>query len=114
MFKRTETLLEELRKKSATDLEELMGLSKKIAESHVERFKAFERLAPKQAVLLMGGKGLGASDFDESDQKYTQTHMRILSGLYGVLRPYDDVRGVRDVPMGAKLATSKGETLVDF
>lgn len=114
MFKRTESLLEVLRKKSAADLEDLMGLSKKMAESHVERFKAFDRLPPKQAVLLMGGKALGAQDFDESDRKYTQSHVRIVSGLYGVLRPYDDVRGVRDLPMGAKLQTSRGEDVLDF
>jgi cytoplasmic iron level regulating protein YaaA (DUF328/UPF0246 family) len=114
MFKKTESLLEVLREKSAADLEDLMGLSKKIAESHVERFKAFERLPPKQALLLLGGKALGAQDFDDSDQKYVQSHMRIVSGLYGVLRPYDDVRGVRDVPMGAKLETSKSEDLYDF
>lgn len=114
MFKRTESLLEVLRTKSAADLEDLMGLSKKMAESHVERFKAFDRLPPKQAVLLMGGKPLGAQDFDESDKKYTQSHVRIVSGLYGVLRPYDDVRGVRDLPMGAKLQTSRGESVLDF
>jgi len=114
LFKRTESLLEVLRKKSAADLEDLMGLSKKMAESHVERFKAFDRLPPKQALLLMGGKALGAQDFDESDQKYCQSHLRMVSGLYGVLRPYDDVRAVRDLPMGAKLQTPKGEDVMDF
>jgi len=114
MFKKTESLLEVLRQQTAADLQELMGLKKKLAEAYVERFKAFERLAPKQAILLLGGKALGAEDFEDQDLQYTQKCVRMLSGLYGVLRPYDDVRSVRDVPMGAKLKTPRGETLLDF
>jgi len=114
LFKKTESLLDVMRSQSASDLEKLMRLSKKLADSHVQRFKAFERLPPKQAVLLFGGKAIGADDFDEDDQKYAQSHLRMVSGLYGVLRPYDDVRGVRDIPMGASLHTSRGESLLDF
>merc|ERR1719444_507008 len=55
-----------------------------------------------------------ADSFSESDEKYVETHLRFVSGLYGVLRPYDDVKPVRDVPFGAKLATKKGDTVADF
>merc|ERR1712187_773354 len=87
---------------------------RKLAESHVERFKAFHRLQTKQACLLFGGKDLKAIDYDEDDRKFAEKHLRLISGLYGVLRPYDDVRPVRDVPMGTRLTTKKGKILADF
>lgn len=114
MFKRTEALLEALRKQSAADLERLMGLSRKLADSHVQRFQDFERLPPKQAALLFGGRHLGADDFSGDDRSYAQKHLRLLSGLYGVLRPYDDVRPVRDIPMHAPLHTPQGKHLLEF
>lgn len=114
MFKKTEELVETLQTQSAEALQELMGLSAKSAKGHAERFQSFHKLPPKQAILIFGGDTLQASDFSSNEEKYTESHMRMVSGLYGVLRPFDDVKPVRDVPMSAKLATKKGKTLLDF
>jgi len=114
MFKKTEELVETLRTHSAESLQELMGLSAKTAKGHAERFQSFHKLPPKQAALIFGGDALKAADFSDSEQKYSESHLRFVSGLYGVLRPYDDVKPVRDVPPGAKLATKKGKSLLDF
>lgn len=114
LFKKTEELMEYVQKLSVQEIQELMGLSEKTAKSHSERFASFHKLPPKQACLIFGGEKLRASDWSESDVKYAEAHMRFLSGLYGLLRPYDDVKPVRDIPMGAKLATKRGAKLVDF
>jgi len=114
MFNKTEDLVEVLQKLSAEEIRDLMGLGNKMAKGHLERFQSFEKLPPKQACLLFGGKVLNAAEFNEGDRKFAQEHLRIVSGLYGVLRPYDDVKPVRDVPMGGKLATKKGKTILDF
>jgi len=113
LFKRTEELVEVLARQTAEDLQDMMALGKKMAKGHLERFKTFERLPPKQACLIFGGD-LRAADFSPSDQKFAQSHLRFLSGLYGVLRPYDDVKPVRDLPMGAKITTKRGKTLQEF
>mmetsp|Transcript_31562 Transcript_31562/g.100635 ORF Transcript_31562/g.100635 Transcript_31562/m.100635 type:complete len:407 (-) Transcript_31562:121-1341(-) len=113
-FKRTEELVEVLQKQSAEELQELMDLGRKMAKSHLERFQGFERFPAKQACLLLGGEALQAADFSEADGHFADAHLRILSGLYGLLRPYDDVKPVRDVPMGARLNTKRGRTLCEF
>jgi len=113
-FKRTEELVAVLQDQSAEDLEELMGLGRKMAKSHVERFKTFGKMPGKQALLMFGGDDLDASAFNSKEEKWAENHVRFICGLYGLLRPYDDVKPVRDVPMGAKLETDRGKTLVDF
>eukprot|EP00429_Kryptoperidinium_foliaceum_P067415 CAMPEP_0176063702 /NCGR_PEP_ID=MMETSP0120_2-20121206/31772_1 /TAXON_ID=160619 /ORGANISM="Kryptoperidinium foliaceum, Strain CCMP 1326" /LENGTH=378 /DNA_ID=CAMNT_0017397277 /DNA_START=54 /DNA_END=1186 /DNA_ORIENTATION=+ len=114
LFKKTEELVESLQAQSAEALQDIMGLSAKSAKGHAERFQSFHKLPPKQAILMLGGDALQADDFSGSDEKYVESHLRMVSGLYGVLRPYDDVKPVRDVPMNAKLATKKGKTVVEF
>lgn len=113
-FKRTEELLESLVQKSPEELQDLMGLGKKMAKSHLDRFKGFEKLPPKQACLLFGGKALRADDWSEKDEKFAGTHLRLVSGLYGVLRPYDDVKPVRDVPMVGRIKTKRGSSILEF
>lgn len=114
MFKRVEELVEVLKTQTSEDLQDIMDLGKKMAKSHLQRFQKFSQLPPKQACLLFGGDGLSAADFGESDQKWFEAHFRFLSGLYGVVRPYDDVRPVRDVPMNGSLKTKRGNCLIDF
>jgi len=114
MFKKTEELVGVLQAQSADKLMDIMGLSEKTAKSHAERFQNFHKLPPKQAALIFGGDKLRASEWTDSDQKYAEQHLRLVSGLYGVLRPFDDVKPVRDVPMNAKLATKKGSTVAEF
>lgn len=113
-FKRTEELVDVLQKQSPEDLQELMGLGKKMAKAHRERFASFECFPAKQACLIFGGEAMQAVDWSDSDQKFAEAHLRIISGLYGLLRPFDDVKPVRDVPMGAQLQTKRGKTVREF
>ena len=113
-------LVEVVRQKSFHDLMELMQISQKIAELNVERFNQwklpFSTENAKQAVLAFKGdvySGLDASALSENRLAYTQSHLRILSGLYGLLRPLDLMQPYR-LEMGLKLTTKKGENLYQF
>lgn len=116
MIKQAEELLPSLQKLGAADLKKLMGLSDALAKLNVDRYKNFSKQAPKQAALAFDGpayRGLSADDFSAPQQKCAQQTVRILCGLYGVLRPYDEIKPYR-LEMGVKLATSKGKSLYDF
>jgi hypothetical protein len=96
----------------------MMGLSDDLAQLNFERFKAFdpENRQGKAAVLTFAGdvyRGLQADRFDADDLEWAQDRLRILSGLYGVLRPLDRIQPYR-LEMGTKLHTRKGETLYDY
>ncbi|CAK8992008.1 unnamed protein product [Durusdinium trenchii] len=113
MFKRTEELVDVLKNETADGIKGIMGLGDKMSKSHLQRFQTFEKLPPKQAVLALTAD-VGAEDWGEENRKYADKHLRILSGLYGVVRPYDDVKPVRDIPMNAKVKTKKGLYLTEF
>ena len=113
-------LVKVLKQKSFLDLMELMQVSQKIAELNVERFNQwklpFSTENAKQAVLAFKGDvytGLDASALSENRLAYTQSHLRILSGLYGLLRPLDLMQPYR-LEMGLKLTTKMGENLYQF
>ena len=113
-------LVKVLKQKSFLDLMELMQVSQKIAELNVERFNQwklpFSTENAKQAVLAFKGDVytcLDASALSENRLAYTQSHLRILSGLYGLLRPLDLMQPYR-LEMGLKLTTKKGENLYQF
>ena len=113
-------LVKVLKQKSFLDLMELMQVSQKIAELNVERFNQwklpFSTENAKQAVLAFKGDvytGLDAPALSENRLAYTQLHLRILSGLYGLLRPLDLMQPYR-LEMGLKLTTKKGENLYQF
>lgn len=116
----TEELVGLLRQKTTGDLKQLMSISDALAELNVQRYRGF---APtytpdhaKQAMLAFTGdvyQGLDASDFSAAELAYAQAHIRILSGLYGVLRPLDLMQAYR-LEMGTKLVTDKGKNLYDF
>lgn len=108
------------KKQSAADLKRLMHISDKLAELNAERFKAFDldgrsnSAAP--AGLTFDGDvywGLDAKSMDEGALAYAQDHLRILSGLYGVLRPMDAIQPYR-LEMGTKMANPRGGSLYDF
>lgn len=113
MFKRTEELVDILKTQTPEGIKGIMGLGDKMSKSHLERFKSFEKLPPKQAVLALAAD-VGAEEWSEEHRKFADKHLRILSGLYGVCRPYDDVKPVRDIPMNAKIKTKKGLYLTEF
>ena len=113
-------LIDSLRQYPAVDLSALMGISDKLAELNADRYQQWqpEMSEPeaKPAVLAFQGdvySGLEASDWKAKDHKYAQKHLRILSGLYGVLKPLDMMRPYR-LEMGTKLQNAVGKDLYAF
>lgn len=116
----TETLVRKLRRQSAPKLSKLMGISGKLATLNRIRYAAWKRPAEpggaKQALLAFNGDVYTGFDLDaymEKDFRYAQDHLRILSGLYGVLRPLDLIQPHR-LEMGTQLRTSRGKDLYAF
>lgn len=105
---------------SADDLKRLMHISDNLAAMNYERFQAF-RLSnrsnsAKPAGLAFDGDvywGLEADSLAEDTLTYAQAHLRILSGLYGVLRPMDAIQPYR-LEMGTRMANGRGKSLYEF
>lgn len=96
--KEAQKLSSELKKFSALDLEKLMDISPKLATLNFERWKNFKKNPARQALLAFDGDvyaGIEKGKFDEQDFNFTQDHLRILSGLYGILRPLDLIKPYR-------------------
>ena len=101
-------------------LKALMDLSDDLARLNRDRFQAFAD-APDQdttrpAMYAFAGdtyQGLDASSLDQDAVHYAQNHLRILSGLYGVLRPLDAIQPYR-LEMGSRLKTRRGGALYDY
>ncbi len=109
-----------LKKKSASQISKLMHLSDTLASLNVERYKNFtETFSPdnsKQAVLAFKGEvyaKMEADQFSAEDLEFAQQHLRILSGLYGVLKPLDLIQPYR-LEMGTPLKTKKGTNLYQY
>ncbi|TWR96419.1 peroxide stress protein YaaA [Pseudomonas saxonica] len=116
----SQVLIEQLRELSPQQIGELMHLSDKLSGLNAARFgswtPAFTPENAKQALLAFKGDvytGLNAVDFNEDDFDYAQTHLRMLSGLYGLLRPLDLMMPYR-LEMGTKLANARGKDLYAF
>ena len=108
------------RKLSAADLQKLMSISEPLAKLNVERFKAFaadpsEDLVKPAALAFDGDtyQGLEAGTLDAADMAFAQRRLRILSGLYGLLRPLDRIQPYR-LEMGSRLQTRRGANLYEF
>lgn len=109
-------LLEVCKKLSPEDLRGLMGVSGAIAEKDFRRYQEWDANPCKAACLAMDGpayRGFDGESLSPKERKVAQEKVRILSGLYGVLRPYDAIRPYR-LEMGSKLQTSRGSTLYQF
>lgn len=116
----SQQLIETLRKLSVQDVAELMKLSDKLASLNVARYQSWQpEHTPdnaRPAVLAFKGDvytGLDAESFSEADFSFAQQHLRILSGLYGVLRPLDLLEPYR-LEMGTRLKTASGDNLYQF
>jgi len=116
----SQTLVDILKTKSAGDIKKLMKVSDKIANLNVERYHNFQTpftlKNSKQAILAFRGDvytGLDADSFDKADLDFAQKHLRILSGLYGVLKPFDLMQAYR-LEMGTKLPNDNGKNLYQF
>jgi cytoplasmic iron level regulating protein YaaA (DUF328/UPF0246 family) len=103
----------------AADLRRLMDISEDLAGLNVTRFKAFRPKGAETdvpAALAFAGDvytGLDARHMSDADLNWAQDRIRILSGLYGLLRPLDLIQPYR-LEMGTRLATDRGSTLYDF
>jgi cytoplasmic iron level regulating protein YaaA (DUF328/UPF0246 family) len=109
-----------LKKKSASQISKLMHLSDSLASLNEERYKTFtETFSPensKQALLAFKGEvyaKMEADQFSTEDLEFAQQHLRILSGLYGLLKPLDLIQPYR-LEMGTSLKTKKGTNLYQY
>ncbi|WP_028696578.1 peroxide stress protein YaaA [Pseudomonas cremoricolorata] len=116
----SQVLIEQLRELSPAQIAELMHLSDKLAGLNAARFGSWsETFTPdnaKQALLAFKGDvytGLDAQSLSEDDFAYAQEHLRMLSGLYGLLRPLDLMQPYR-LEMGTKLSNARGKDLYAF
>jgi hypothetical protein len=114
----TAELAKTTRKLTARDLKRLMSLSDNLAKLNRERFQAFDPASEEglQAAFAFNGDvytGLKARELDKKGLAWAQDHVRILSGLYGVLRPLDAIQPYR-LEMGTRLKTRRGASLYDF
>ena len=105
---------------SLRDLRGLMDISDALARLNRDRFRAFVADPAldqtKPAVLAFNGDtyiGFDAKTVSDDDLNYAQDHLRILSGLYGLLRPLDAIQPYR-LEMGARLKTRRGGSLYDY
>ena len=113
-------LIEIMKTKKSSDLMKLMDISKALGDLNAQRYKEFDVSMPerlcKQALFAFNGdvyQGLKAEDLDTGDIKFAQDHLRILSGLYGLLRPLDMIQEYR-LEMGCGLQTYKAKDLYQF
>lgn len=110
------TLAEVARGLSSADLRKLMGISPKLADLNHARFAGFDTARLRPAALFFAGDtyaGLEARTLDVDALRYAQNHLRILSGLYGLLRPLDEIAPYR-LEMGSRMANPAGRDLYAF
>lgn len=117
---RSNELVADARQLAPDDIRELMGISANLAELNHQRFmdwgEPFNRENAKQSILAFKGDvytGLEAETLSRAELDFAQKHLRILSGLYGVLRPLDLMQPYR-LEMGLKFANSGGNNLYEF
>ena len=113
-------LVEILQVFSPTELSRLMGISNNLGLLNADRYinwsLPFNQGNAKQAILTFKGdvyQGIAIDDFDKKDFDFAQKNLRILSGLYGILKPLDLIQAYR-LEMGTKLKTDKGNNLYHF
>lgn len=117
---KSQKLASAVQKLSLGQLSKLMGISNNLAQLNKERYSRwhtpYTKEEAKQAVFAFRGEvytGLDIDTFEEEDINYTQNHLRILSGLYGILRPMDLILAYR-LEMGTKLKVDKLDNLYSF
>ena len=116
----SQELVDVLEKMSASKVGKLMNISDKLAKLNAERFKQWQQPlepgAAKQSLFAFQGDvytGIDADTMKKRDVQFAQKHLRILSGLYGVLRPLDLMLPYR-LEMGTKLVNDRGQNLYHF
>jgi len=118
---KSKNLIGELKKKKSKEISSLMKLSDKLTSLNVERYQNWKgQIKPsdnaQQSIYVFKGdvyQGLDIDSFTKKDINFAQQHLRILSGLYGILKPLDIIEPYR-LEMGTKLKTQNGDNLYDF
>jgi len=117
---RSEQLVDKLRQYSTSELSKLMTMSENLAKANHERFAGFSfpPTFEKCIQALLGFRGdvfseIEADNYSGEDFRFAQKHLRILSGLYGILRPLDLIQPYR-LEMGGKFQPEEGQTLYKF
>jgi uncharacterized protein len=115
-----EKIIAQLKKKSPEQISQLMDISPKLAELNFRRFQLWQPVFTSenswQAILMFNGdvyQGLKAETFSEADFTVAQAKLRILSGLYGLLKPLDRIQPYR-LEMGTRLPVARKKDLYDF
>ncbi len=116
----SKSLINYLLKMKKEEIGKLMSISQKLTDLNYERYRSWNKdfniTNARHAISCFTGdvyKGLDVNSFSSDDLNYSQHHLRILSGLYGVLRPLDLMKPYR-LEMGVKLKTERGKNLYDF
>lgn len=116
----SQELIDALKKLAPQDVSTLMKLSDKLGALNYERFQSwtqpFNKDNARPAALTFNGdvyQGLDAASFSKEDFAFAQQHLRILSGLYGLLKPLDLIQPYR-LEMGTKFVNARGKHLYDF
>ena len=119
-LKQSKQLIRELRALAPHDISQLMSISDKLGTLNFDRFAQwktpFKPGNAKQALFAFQGDvytGMQAETFSVDDIQFAQQHLRILSGLYGLLRPLDLMQAYR-LEMGTSFTNSRGKNLYEF
>ncbi len=119
-LEQSQALIDTAKQLSAEDLSTLMKISDKLSQLNWQRYKdfttPFSLSNSKQALLAFKGDvygGIDSDNYDEDDFAFAQQHLRILSGLYGALRPLDLIQPYR-LEMGTRLQNEYGKNLYEF
>lgn len=120
MLDQAELLVKAIKDLSPMELSSLMDISDRLGALNHRRFqkwhRPFDKSNAKQAVLAFKGdvyQGFDAESFSDDDFEFAQEHLRILSGLYGVLRPLDLIQPYR-LEMGTRFENERGKNLYEF
>lgn len=118
--KESEKLIVELKKISSQEIAKMMNISEKLADLNFDRFQNFSKEYnlenARQALLAFDGDvyaGIDKSNFNQKDFDFAQQHLRILSGLYGILKPLDLIQPYR-LEMGLNLKMKIAKNLYQF
>lgn len=113
-------LIEVMREQSPAQIKNLMSVSDQLAEKTVDQYrtwrKKYNAIGAKRAIFAYQGdvyNGLQANQLTSRDLEFAQQHLRILSGLYGMLRPLDLIQPYR-LEMGTKIKTAESKDLYGF
>jgi cytoplasmic iron level regulating protein YaaA (DUF328/UPF0246 family) len=119
-LKQSQMMIEQIKQLAPQDIAQLMKLSDKLSVLNYDRYQAFEtpftKNNAKAAVFAFKGdvyQGLDAETLSVEELNFAQNHLRILSGLYGVLKPLDLIQAYR-LEMGIKFPNKSGKNLYEF